>query len=376
MRTQKNSTQPLNTKWPHYSEDEIEAVSRVLRSGKVNYWTGNEGRVFEKEFAVFTGCRYAVALANGTVALDVALRALNIGPGDEVITTPRTFIATVSSIVNVGATPVFADVDLNSQNITADSISKVLTKKTKAILVVHLAGFPAEMDQIMDLAEVNKLFVIEDCAQAHGAKYKGRSVGSIGHIGSWSFCQDKIISTGGEGGMVTTNSKELWSKMWSYKDHGKSYDAVYNENHPPGYKWVHYSLGTNYRMTEMQAAIGRIQLKNLDIILNKRYLNAMKLQNLLKNYLEIKFQKVPEYIKHAYYKIYALAESKNLKFSRDHFIQLLTAKGFFCNQGICPEVYLEKSLANFSRENSQRLPNTKNISLRSIGFNIYPNIHH
>ena len=197
--------------WPSFTQQEADAVSSVVLSNKVNYWTGTEGRDFEKEFATWTDSEYAVALGNGTLALDIALKALGVGAGDEVITTPRTFLASASSIVTAGAAPVFADVDLNSQAITAESIKAVLTPKTKAVIVVHLAGMPAEMDEIMALSEEHGFYVIEDCAQAHGAKYKGRSVGSIGHIGAWSFCQDKIMTTGGEGGMVTTNSKELWS---------------------------------------------------------------------------------------------------------------------------------------------------------------------
>jgi dTDP-4-amino-4,6-dideoxygalactose transaminase len=206
----------LNTQfspWPSFSQQEIDAVSQVLRTNKVNYWTGQEGRKFEKEFADFTDCQHAVAVANGTLALDLALKTLDIGIGDEVIVTPRTFIASISSIVNTGATPIFADVELDSQNISAHTIRQVLTEKTKAIICVHLAGWPCEMDDIMTLAKQHSLYVIEDCAQAHGAKYKGRSVGSIGHIGAWSFCQDKIMTTGGEGGMLTTNDETLWQSM-------------------------------------------------------------------------------------------------------------------------------------------------------------------
>jgi len=244
----------LNTSfssWPNYSEEEIFAVSEVLRSNKVNYWTGLQGREFEKEFAAYTDSQYAIALANGTLALDLALHALSIGDGDEVIVTSRTFIASISSIINAGATPIFADVELDSQNISAATIKTVLSKKTKAIICVHLAGWPCEMDDIMALAEDKNLYVIEDCAQAHGTKYKGRSVGSIGHIGAWSFCQDKIMTTGGEGGMLTTNNESLWRKAWAFKDHGKSYAAVYEKEHPPGYRWLHESFGTNWRLTEM-----------------------------------------------------------------------------------------------------------------------------
>ena len=250
--------------WPSFTEEEINSVTNVLSSNKVNYWTGDECRKFEKEFAEYFGSKFAVSLSNGTVAIDIALKVLGIGKGDEVIVTSRTFIASVSSIVNAGATPVFADVCPNSQNFRSSCISKLISKNTKAILCVHLAGWPCEMDNIMKIAIKNKLFVIEDCAQAHGAKYKGISVGSIGHIGCWSFCQDKIMTTGGEGGMVTTNSKKLWKKMWEYKDHGKSYDAVYKKKHPEGFRWLHESFGTNWRMTEIQASIGRIQLKKMN----------------------------------------------------------------------------------------------------------------
>ena len=247
--------------WPSFTQEEADSVRDVLLSNKVNYWTGSECREFEKEFSAWSNVQYSVALGNGTLALDVALKALDIGVGDEVIVTPRTFIASVSSIVNSGAVPIFADVDLDSQNISVESIRSVITNRTKAIVCVHLAGWPCDMDEIMDLANEFNLSVIEDCAQAHGSKYKGKPVGSIGHIGCWSFCQDKIMTTGGEGGMVTTNDESLWRKMWAYKDHGKSYEAVYEREHPEGFRWLHESFGTNWRMTEMQAVIGRIQLK-------------------------------------------------------------------------------------------------------------------
>ena len=259
----------LNTKfssWPSYTLEEADAVHDVVLSNKVNYWTGNECRDFEKEFSIWSDAKYAVALGNGTLALDVALKVLKVGNGDEVIVTSRTFIASISSIVNSGSTPIFADVDLSSQNITPDSIRSVITDKTKAIICVHLAGWPCDMNEIMTIANEHDLYVIEDCAQAHGAKYKGKPVGSIGHIGCWSFCQDKIMTTGGEGGMVTTNDESLWRKMWAYKDHGKSYEAVYEREHPEGFRWLHESFGTNWRMTEMQAAIGRIQLKRMPTV--------------------------------------------------------------------------------------------------------------
>jgi len=218
----------LKSSWPVFEQDAINAVNKVLKSGCVNYWTGEESRLFEQEFAKYIGCKHAVALANGTVALELALEVIGVGPGDEVVVTPRSFIASVSCVVTRGAIPVFADVDIDSQNVTAKTIEAVITPKTKAIIVVHLSGWPCDMDPIMDLAEQHGIKVIEDCAQAHGAKYKGRTVGTIGHISAFSFCNDKIMPTGGEGGMLCTDDEEVWNKAWAYKDHGKSWDAVYN----------------------------------------------------------------------------------------------------------------------------------------------------
>ncbi|MFV2029401.1 DegT/DnrJ/EryC1/StrS family aminotransferase [Neisseria sp. S1] len=362
--------------WPSFTQEEADAVSKVLLSNKVNYWTGNECREFEKEFATFADTEYAIALGNGTLALDVALKAMNIGAGDDVIVTSRTFLASASAIVTAGANPVFADVDLNSQNITAETIRTVLTPATKAIIVVHLAGMPAEMDDIMALAEEKNLWVIEDCAQAHGAKYKGKSVGSIGHVGAWSFCQDKIMTTGGEGGMVTTNDKELWSKMWSYKDHGKSFDAVYNRQHPPGFRWLHESFGTNWRMMEMQAVIGRIQLKRMPEWTAKRQANAVRLSQSLSQFGCIRLVEVPDYIVHAQYKFYAFVKPEKLKpeWNRDRIVNELTALKVPCYQGSCSEVYLEKAFDNTPWRPKERLKNAVELGDTSLMFLVHPTL--
>ncbi len=362
--------------WPSFTKEEADAVSRVLLSNKVNYWTGNECREFEKEFAQWCGTQYAVALANGTLALDVALKALGIGVGDDVIVTSRTFLASASCIVTAGANPIFADVDLNSQNITAETIASVLTKNTKAIIVVHLAGFPAEMDDIMLLAEEKNLFVIEDCAQAHGAKYKGRPVGSIGHIGAWSFCQDKIMTTGGEGGMVTTNDKNLWSKMWSYKDHGKSWEAVYEKQHPPGFRWVHDSFGTNWRMMEMQAVIGRIQLKRMAEWTAKRTQNAQRIWTVCAQFSFLRVPSVADYITHAHYKCYVFVNVADLpsEYSRDRIINDLNSLGAPCYQGSCSEVYLEKAFVGTNWAPKQRLTNAKLLGEDSLMFLVHPTL--
>ena len=362
--------------WPSFTQEEADAVSRVVLSNKVNYWTGTEGREFEKEFATWADSDYAIALGNGTLALDIALKALNVGVGDEVITTPRTFLASASSIVTAGAAPVFADVDLNSQNITAESIEAVVNEKTKAVIVVHLAGMPAEMDAIMALSEKHGFYVIEDCAQAHGAKYKGKSVGSIGHVGAWSFCQDKIMTTGGEGGMVTTNSKELWSTMWSYKDHGKSFDAIYNREHPPGFRWLHESFGTNWRMTEMQAAIGRIQLTRMSEWTAKRQAYATHLDNAAKEFNCIRLVEVPEYSDHAEYKHYMFIKPEKLAegWDRDRIVNEIVERGVPCFQGSCSEVYLEKAFDNTPWRPDARLPNAVELGETSIMFLVHPTL--
>lgn len=360
--------------WPSFTSDEADAVSRVILSNKVNYWTGTEGREFEKEFATWADSEYAIALGNGTLALDLALKALNVGAGDEVITTPRTFLASASSIVTAGAAPVFADVDLNSQAITAASIKAVLTPKTKAIIVVHLAGMPAEMDEIMALSKEHGFYVIEDCAQAHGAKYKGRSVGSIGHVGAWSFCQDKIMTTGGEGGMVTTNSKELWSVMWSYKDHGKSFDAIYNREHPPGFRWLHESFGTNWRMTEMQAVLGRIQLTRMSDWTAKRQAYGALLDRAASDFSCARLVTVPEYSEHAEYKHYMFIKQECLAegWDRDRIVNEIVERGVPCFQGSCSEVYLEKAFDNTPWRPEKRLPNAVELGETSMMFLVHP----
>ena len=358
--------------WPSFTQEEADTVQDVLLSNKVNYWTGNECKKFEKEFSEFSGSKYAVALGNGTLALDVAFKALNIADGDEVIVTSRTFIASISSIVNAGAVPVFADVDLSSQNITPESIRSVITDKTKAIVCVHLAGWPCDIDEIMAIANEHNLYVIEDCAQAHGAKYKSKPVGSIGHIGCWSFCQDKIMTTGGEGGMVTTNDESLWRKMWAYKDHGKSYEAVYEREHPEGFRWLHESFGTNWRMTEIQAAIGRIQLKRMSDWHKKRLSNANSIWGAAKQCKGLRVPTIPDYIEHAAYKCYVFV--KGSVELRDKIMREINEKGVPCYSGSCSEVYLEKAFDNTGFRPKQRLPVAKELGETSLMFLVHPTL--
>ena len=422
----------LNTKfspWPSFTPEESDAVHGVVLSNKVNYWTGTETREFEKEFAAWCETRYAVALSNGTLALDVALKALGIGPGDEVVVTPRTFIASISCVVNAGATPVFADVEADSGNISAKTILRVLTSKTKAVICVHLAGWPCDMDPIMQLAQAHGLKVIEDCAQAHGARYKGRPLGSIGHVGAWSFCQDKIMTTGGEGGMVTTNDEALWRAMWSFKDHGKSYEAVYERKHAPGFRWLHESFGTNWRMLEMQAVIGRIQLKRMADWTALRTRNAEAIWAACRKSAALR---VPAFrcgdcggagaglprcarndsegasnaglstlnagqatrnadfsviarseatrqssgCAHAHYKCYVYVKPESLKdgWSRDRIIEAINAEGVPCFQGSCSEVYLEKAFDGTGWRPEPRLPVAKELGETSVMFLVHPTL--
>ena len=358
--------------WPSFTKEEAETVQKILLSNKVNYWTGTECREFENEFANWSGTKYAVAMANGTVALDAALNALGIGSGDEVIVTSRSYVASVTAIINANAKPIFADVDLDTQNISLKSISPVITSRTKAILCVHLAGWPCGMDEIMNLANQHNLFVIEDCSQAHGAKYKGKSVGSIGHIGCWSFCQDKIMTTGGEGGMATTNNKALWRKMWEYKDHGKSYEAVYERKHSQGFRWLHESFGTNGRMTEMQAGIGRIQLKRMKDWHSKRLSNATSIWRTAKECKILRVPEIPDYIEHAAYKCYVFVNgSANL---RDKIMSLINDKGVPCFSGACSEIYLEKAFDNSVLRPKYRLKNAKKLGETSLMFLVHPTL--
>ncbi|QNU61648.1 DegT/DnrJ/EryC1/StrS family aminotransferase [Vreelandella titanicae] len=373
--------------WPSFTLEEAQAVQNVLLSNKVNYWTGNECIEFEKEFAEFADTKHAIALANGTNALDLALKGLGIGAKEheEVIVTSRTFVASASCIANAGAVAVFADVDRDSQNITADTVAEKITPHTRAIIAVHLAGWPCEMQGLMALAEQHGLYVIEDCAQAHGARYRGKSVGSIGHVGCWSFCQDKIMTTGGEGGMVTTNDTELWKKMWAYKDHGKSWDAVHVNEHPPGFRWLHDTFGTNWRMTEMQAAIGRIQLKRMPEWSAIRRFYAHRIWQAAADCSGLR---VPLFStdtssnierhdsKHAAYKCYVFIDPRRLKsgWDRERILNEINSCGVPCFSGSCSEVYLEKAFAKDGLPPQVRLPVARELGQTSLMFLCHPTL--
>jgi len=359
--------------WPEYAEDEIAAVEAVLRSGKVNYWSGDQGTCFEKEFAAYTGTTYAIALANGTLALEAALYALDIGDGDEVIVPARTFIATASSAVMRGAIPVVADVDLCSGNLTVESIDAARTGNTKAIIVVHLGGWPCDMPAIMAYARTHGLKVIEDCAQAHGAEINGRKVGSFGHASAFSFCQDKIISTGGEGGMLVTDDQSVWRKVWALKDHGRDYDQVFHREHGPGHRWLCTTFGTNWRLTEMQSAIGRIQLKKLPEWLAIRRSHAAMMIDGLSDIAGLDIHVPAAGIKHAYYRFYASIDTKLLHadWNQDRIISEIVAEGVPCFHGSCSEIYREKAFDHLKHDRYP-LPNAELSGRSSIALLLHP----
>ena len=362
--------------WPVFDDEQIEAVSNVLRSGKVNYWTGSEVRRFEEEFARLVGCRHAVAVANGTLALELALRALGIIAGDQIIVTCRSFVASASCCAVSGAIPLFADVDRVSQNVTADTLRAAMTSRTKAVIAVHLAGWPCDMDPILELAGQRGLPVIEDCAQAHGATYKGQSVGSLGHVAAFSFCQDKIMTTGGEGGMLTTSNPAIWKRAWSYKDHGKSHHAVYDQEHSTVFKWLHDSIGTNWRMTEMQAAIGRIALGRLPDWIAARRKNAALFDERLGRLAAIRLTLPPAEIGHAYYKYYAFLRPETLRpgWNRDRIVRAVQAEGVPCYSGICPAIFQETAFDRPPFRPKRPLPVAEELGQTSLMFLVHPTL--
>jgi len=362
--------------WPYFGEDEISAVTNVLRSAKVNYWTGSECKQFEQEYAAFTQTPYAIALANGTVALEAALHGLGIERGDEVIVPSRTFIASASCIAIRGARPVVADVDFNSQTLTKDTIEAVLSPRTKAILVVHLAGWPCDMDPICDLARAHGIYIIEDCAQAHGATYKGRPVGSMGDVGAFSFCQDKILTTGGEGGMLVTHNREVWRRAWELKDHGKNFEKMSGARSSNRFAWVHDSFGTNWRMTELQAAVGRAALPKLTSWVDTRRGFAATFDARFSYMPGLRLTVPTPEFGHSYYKYYVFVRPEQLEsgWDRDRIIDAISAEGIPCYSGTCSEIYLERAFPDEWRPKS-RLPNARSLGESSLMFLVHPTLN-
>ena len=362
--------------WPHHEPDELAAAQRVLASGKTNYWTGDEARSFEREYASFLDRRHAVALHNGTLALELALAVLGIGPGDEVITTPRTFIASASAAVMRGATPVMADVDRDSGNLTASTVEAVRTPRTRAVIAVHLGGWPVDMPALMDLGRAHGIAVIEDCAQAHGATIDGRPVGAHGDLAAFSFCQDKILTTAGEGGLLVLDDERMWRAAWAYKDHGKSFEAIYERDHPPGFRYVYESFGTNWRITEIQAAIGRIQLRKLPLWHARRHAIGSRLDAAFRDLPALRVPVVPDHLRHAYYRAYAYVRPPTLRsdWDRQRIADEISAQGVPCYVGSAAEIYREKAFRDAGLAPAAPLPVARELGETSLCFLCHPTL--
>src|SRR5690625_1578491 len=366
----------LFSHWPTHSAEELEAVAAVLASGKTNYWTGTVGREFEADYATYLGRKHAIALHNGTLALELALIAMGVGPGDEVITTARTFIASASAIIMRGATPILADVAQESGNLSVLTVEPLITHRTRAIIPVHLGGWPVDMPSLMELASHYNLSVIEDAAQAHGAMINNRPVGSFGNFAAFSFCQDKIITTGGEGGLLAMDDEAAWRKAWAFKDHGKSYEAVYERDHPPGFRWLHESFGTNWRMLEVQAAIGRIQLASLNDTHTRRQDIGKRIEASLRGLPAMRVPEVPPHMSHAYYRVYGYVRPEALAtdWSRQRIVDEINAQGVPCFSGSSSEIYLEKAFKDAGLGPSERLPVARELGETSLAFLAHPTL--
>lgn len=353
------------SKWPNFTNKEIIATKKILISGKVNYWTGNENKKFEKKFQNFFKIKHAIAISNGTAGLYLAVKALNLKKGSEIIVSPRSYYASASCIIMNDCIPKFSDIDLNSQNLSIENLKKDISKNTKAIICVHLNGYPCDMEEILKIAKQKNIFVIEDCSQSHGAMIGNKYVGTFGDIGVWSFCQDKIISTSGEGGMIATNNTSLYKKIWSLKDQGRNINKI-KKIKGNKFRYIHDYIGFNFRMTEIQAKIGSIQLSNLRRYIEIRNFNANIIINFLKNYQKI-FEpiKIKNNYKHAFYRLCV-----RLKLSKKKVDQLLNfcySKNIEVTSGPCPEIYKEKTFNKYMGNNF-KLKNANYLSGRTISF--------
>jgi len=357
--------------WPFYAEDEINAATGVLRSGRVNQWTGEDVRAFERACTERFGGGHGIALANGSLALELPLRAFGIGAGDEVIVTPRTFVASASCVRLVGATPVFADIDPGTGNITPESIAAVASERTKAVIPVHLAGWPCDMPAIMAQAAERGWKVIEDCAQAHGAEIDGVTVGSFGDAAAFSFCQDKIISTGGEGGFTSFKNEAAWRWAWSFKDHGKNWDKVSNPPAEPGFRWLHDQVGTNWRLTGMQAAIGMKQLAKLDDWREARARNAAIWARALEPIPGVRVPRPGNRFRHAWYKAYFHLDVPDAAIKRDAILARAAEAGLRLFSGSCSEVYREGAFADLPVPD---LPVARAMQGNSLMVEVHPTL--
>ncbi|KEQ54127.1 Glutamine--scyllo-inositol transaminase [Sphingobium chlorophenolicum] len=357
-------------RWPQHEADEVAAVMHVLESGRVNAMVhGDQSRAFEAGFAAFCGMPHGIAVSNGTVALELALRALGVGPGDEVILPSRSFFASAACIVAVGAMPVFADIDPASNAIDPESVRRMLSPRSRAILCVHLAGWPCDMDALRALADEKGLWLVEDCAQAHGATFRGDPVGGFGDAAAFSFCTDKIMSTGGEGGMLLLRDEAHWKRAWAYKDHGKNPDKFFTPATASGFRYLHDSFGSNWRMTEMQAAIGLAQLAKLPGWIARRRRNAQVLMRLLRADPAVEVPEIPDHVGHAFYRLYVTIAADRLgEGGTAPIIDRMARMGMPVGSGSCADMTQEAAFAGIDVRRDGRLPVAQDIGRRSIAF--------
>lgn len=358
-------------RWPQHEPDEIAAVVRLLEAGRVNSMMhGEQTRQFEAEFAAFCGMPHGIAVSNGTVALELALRALGVGPGDEVIVPCRSFFATAACVAAVGATPVFADIDPASNGIDPQSARRMISPRTAAIICVHLGGWPCDMLALRALADEEGLWLVEDCAQAHGASLHGRMAGSWGDAAAFSFCTDKIMSTGGEGGMLLLREEAHWKRAWAYKDHGKNPDKFFSPSPESGFRYLHDSFGTNWRMTEMQAAIGRAQLAKLSGWVARRRRNAAALSGYLAGEPGVHVPPIPDHVGHAFYRLYAAIDPERLgkAGSTVAVIDSMCRMGMPVGSGSCADMSKEAAFADAPPRRDGDLAAAQEAGRRSIAF--------
>ena len=365
---------PALPPWPYYAPDEVAAVVEVLESGRVNQWTGDDVARFEAAYAEALEVPHCIALANGTLALEAALAAFDIGPGADVLVPARSFAASATCVLARGGRPRFVDLADDSQLVSVETLEAARTPETRAAIIVHLGGAMPDMIAICAWAESKGIVLIEDCAQAHGASWAGRPAGAWGDAAAFSFCQDKIITTGGEGGLLTTHDDAAFRRAWSVKDHGKSYARVFEATHPPGFRWLIESAGSNWRMTGMQAAIGLRQLAKLPEWNAKRTAHAATLERTLASVEGLRFESRPEALHHAWYRAYAYLDGEAMPWVlRDRILELLAAGGWPAQSGVCPEIYRERVFAEAGFAPTQPFARAAALGSSSLAFSVHPN---
>lgn len=363
------SPPPVVSGWPRHEQDEIDAAMAVLQSGRVNALVhGDQTSALSRAFVDYCGGNFGFCVGNGTLALEVAMRALGIGEGDEVIVPARSFFATAGAVLAVGAKPAFADVQGHSQNIDPDSVERLITPRTRAILCVHLAGWPCDMERLRSLADRHGLFLIEDCAQAHGAAIGSQRVGSFGDAAAFSFCTDKIMSTAGEGGLVLFRNEAHYAAGFSYKDHGKNFAKMADGRGKAGeFRYIHDFPGSNFRLTEFQAAIGLRQLAKLPGWLAARRQNAEVLLERLAGDQRVQLPAPGDGITHAWYKFYLqLGGQDDIEAYRTRIIGRLHAAGIPAGSGSCPDMSLEAAFEGLDVRRDGELPAARDLGKRTL----------